>query len=90
MPKLLFSNTVQVQKILETRDVDEAPTHRPHLTTTLLELPEFIEDFRMISIETQVMDAWGGVQIIKVGLLATFDQIRTHGIHVWYMYLHLP
>jgi len=39
MPKLLFSNNVQVQKILETRDIDEA-----HATTTLSELPEFIED----------------------------------------------
>ena len=59
MPKLLFSNNVQVQKILETRDIDEAPTHRPSPTTTLRELPEFIEDFRMISIETQVMHTWG-------------------------------
>ena len=88
MPKLLFSKNVQVQKILETRDIDEAQAMRPLLSYRVAWIHR---RFRIkISVETQVMDAWGGGQIIEVGLLATFDQIRTHSIYVWYIYHNLP
>ena len=72
MPKLRFSNNVQVQKILETRDIDEAPTH---LTTTLSELPEFIEDLESWFLVKRMSWTLGeGGQIIKVGLLATLTK----------------